>query len=287
MFTAAFTIRALASAVALVFACAAAAGAQPAVPPPAAAQPAPGPTWAGSFSVAPLMWQSGATEQFTARVDVTITRVHSTGWTVSLMADSLFGRVRVDTPAGPIEQTVANTQTVRAIGQKNLTPRTFLMVQPAYSRNSVQRIDYSIEGLGGYGVRLWPDERGQGRVNVVGIAGVVDQDKNIPAVDGVSAAVGVYQTATAVLVRDTQQPNRPPVWQWLQHVLHVRDLQGGGEDYRTEFETKLQGQILRLPPALRGAIMVELSYRLMHESVVLPGTQEHDQTTTVAFGWTF
>jgi hypothetical protein len=239
--------------------------------PPAAAPAAPPATppvaWHGGVTFSTSI-QAGVTKQTMISLNGTVARV-GPKWSTDLLAQKVYGKVRF----GAQEQTIADSDTVRFLATRKLTPRTFIAFQPAYSRNSIQKVDYHFEELVGYGVHVVQHARGN--LTVTGVGGFVQDDKNLPVADGNSGVVGVLQAADAVLVADA----RGPVWRWTERVLYLRDVQKSA-DNRLDFKTTLTGRV-------KGPVSISISYGIVHEAKVLPGSQQDDQQFTIGVGWQF
>jgi hypothetical protein len=218
-----------------------------------------------------LSRQAGVTQQTTVTLDGSAVR-RGPAWTSMFSGEIIYGRVTFE----GTDQTIADSQTLRLLLERTLTPRTFLLFQPAFLRNEVQAIDYYVEALAGYGVRLLYSDSDRLNLNLVGVGGAVDQDKNVPEADGASATVGFLQYADAVLARDAKGE---PTWSWKQMLLVLRDLQST-VDTRLNLKTTLTGRI-------RGHASLSVSYRIKHEAIVRAGNEEHDQLFSVGVGWNF
>jgi Protein of unknown function, DUF481 len=218
-----------------------------------------------------LSRQAGVTKQTTVTLDGSVVRL-GPAWKSMLFVETIYGRVTFEGN----EQTVADSQTLRLLLERNLTPRTFLLFQPAFLRNEVQDIDYYVEALAGYGVRIVHSDNGRFNLNLVGVGGAVSQDKNVPEVDGASATVGVLQYADAVLARDAKGE---PTWSWNQMLLLLRDLQSR-VDTRLNLKTTLTGRV-------KGPVSLSVSYRIKHEAIVRAGNEEQDQLLSVGVAWNF
>lgn len=227
----------------------------PQPPPPAATPSTPPPVQVHSLLNIGVNIAKGVTDQVGVTVSGAVLR-RSPLWDLALEGDEAYSQVSVQ----GIDQTVADAQNLKFTANRNLTPRTYLMVRPAYKRNSVQSVDYRFEELAGYGVRL-ADTAPNGRlqINVVPVAGAVEQKKNIPDVDGAHAAAGGFESVVYQL---------KPGWTFNHFFIYLLEFHAR-QDFRLQTTNALVGAITQ-------HIGLNISYSVDHESIVLAGENSDD-----------
>lgn len=203
--------------------------------------------------------QSGVTDQRTVTVNGEVFKPsEGKGWGYSLQGDDLYSSVKI----GPDFQTVANAQTLRFTAERELTDILYFVVRPAYKRNTIQAVDYRLEGLVGVGAELSRSKRAQ--FDVLGVTGFISQEKNVEEVDGTHPAAGIVQTAQIALNK---------VWRLSEMGLYLRPF-GAGEDYRLQFQVVLTGQIV-------GPLSLNTSFSVDRENVVLGTSANADRRFSV------
>jgi hypothetical protein len=244
--------------------------------PPSAAAPAP--AWTGSGST-DLSWQAAAIDQFTIGFAANISKL-TPRWSYFIQADYTYGTVTV----GGVEQRVADSQHVRFLAERTLTPRTYLLLRPAFKRNELQGVDFQFEELVGYGLRVVTSDRT--RLNLVPIGGAIQQRKRVDGVDGHDFAAGLYQTLGYRVTSD---------WNLVQWFLYLQDVRQA-RDHRLQGSATLAGRIMGPAPAAgappggaaRGlTVSLTLTYRIDRENIAFAESAENDQRLSVgvAFGF--
>lgn len=237
--------------------------------PPAGATPAVPPVqWHGGITFS-ASWQAGVTKQTMESLDGSVARI-GPEWSYTLLAQTVYGKVTI--PAINQSQTIADSDSASFFASRTLTPRTFIVIQPAYARNSVQKIDHHFEELAGLGVRVVQSKTSN--LSVVGVGGAVEDAKNVPAADGTSAVVGVLQNADATMAKDARGA---PIWRGTERLLYLHDL-GKSANNRLEFKASLTGR-------LKGPVSLSIGYQITHEAIVAAGTQKDDQRLSIGVGW--
>jgi hypothetical protein len=202
------------------------------------------PAWHGTVTVG-LTLQSGLADQVGIDVGGAVLR-HAPPWSTLFEASYTYATVN----AGGIDQTVADVQNHRLLLRRDLTPRTFLLFRPSYTRNTVLRVDYRIEELVGFGFRV--AHRAGLTLNLVPVIGAVQQHKHLPAVDGGTGTAGLFESVEYRI---------NPAWSLQQLLLYLQDFTDS-EDRRIQMLAALTG-------AIRGPVGLRLSYTLDRENVVL------------------
>jgi hypothetical protein len=233
--------------------------------PPAAPQNPP-PVKVQSILNVGVNFDTGVTDQAGLTLSGAILR-RSPLWSMALEGDEAYSDVTIE----GVKTVVADAQNLKFTVERNLTPRTYLMVRPAYKRNAVQSIDYRFEELAGYGFRLADlDPQGRLQINAVPVAGAVQQKKNIPEVDGGHFAAGGFENIAYQL---------KPGWTVTHFFIYLKDFRAG-KDYRLQTTNALVGEITH-------HVGLNVSYSIDHENVVFAGEQPDDRRFVVALSLTF
>jgi hypothetical protein len=229
--------------------------------PPAA--PAPPPEgWHGTFGGG-VGWHSAATKQTGFNLGGALLRVSPT-WTQALDGDLTYAKVK----STGFEEVVADAQNVRYALQRDLHPRVFMAFRPAFKRNEVQKVDYRFEETVGVGFRVVQHPKAQ--MTVVPTLGLVQQEKNIAAVNNETVSGGVLQTVTVPINAMSS---------FSQMFQYQADLQNT-DDNRLQFEMRLNTQIA-------GPIGLQLTYLFDRENVVVQGVDSIDQDLRLSFQYRF
>ena len=223
-----------------------------------------------------LTFQNGTTDQKGINLrGAAIRLTPGSAWAQQVDADLSYMTV-----SGPgFEQTVADNNSVRYLLRRQLTPRTFLAIRPAFKRNTVQGVDYRLEEIVGVGFVLAPHARLG--LTVIPVAGSVQQEKNIPGIDKKTLTAGVTQTGTIILRQRridpaTNQPAEPDDSSKIeQQFLYLTDVRNS-EDRRLQAQVALENPIA-------GAFFVDFIYSVDHENLVLGGLEGTDQRLQVNF----
>jgi hypothetical protein len=226
-----------------------------------------------------LSWQAGAIDQFNIGVTGDASKM-TPRWNYYLQGDYTYGTVTVS----GVEQRVADTQHARFLAERTLTPRTFLLLRPAFKRNELQGVDYQFEQLAGYGLRVVVSERT--KLHVVPVAGAIEQSKRVDPVDGLDFTAGVYQTLGYRLT---------PGWNLVQWFLFLQDVRQS-RDHRLQGSATLAGKIIGPTPAAGAppaaaptglTVSLTLTYRLDRENIAFAETAENDQRVSVGVAVSF
>lgn len=222
----------------------------------AAQQPPPDPSKMKTTSTAILGFtrMSGPVEmtQFNANGEVTSANdVRS----FSLQADHSFGKT--------FGLTSSDTQHVKFTVRQDVSSHTYFLARPSFERNKIQSIDHQYEELVGFG--FWAGNA-RGRLDIVPVAGFIQQKKNIEAVDGNHFTAGILQIATAQL---------NAAWNVSQSFVYMRNT-GAEDDSRLQANVSLSGNIA-------GPLALNLSYSAEHDNIILEtvGGSKTTQTFTV------
>jgi hypothetical protein len=231
--------------------------------PSTVAQP---PTWIGSAS-ADLSWQAGAIDQLNIGLAADVSR-RTPQWSYYIQADYAYGTVTT----GGVRQRVTDVQHTRFIAERTLTPRTFLLIWPAFKRNELQGIDYQSEELAGYGLRLPASDRI--RLHLVPVGGDIQQSKRVDTVDGRNFTAGLYQTLEYRVATG---------WNLVQWFLYLQDA-GESAEYRLQGTAMLQGKIIGAASPTGAhfgttpsgvTVSLTLTYRIDHENIAFAQSAEN------------
>jgi hypothetical protein len=229
--------------------------------------------WEGSATVSVAL-QSGVSDSRTLAIAGDATRAVAGGWSVNLQGDHTHASFKI----GEDFTTVADSQNVRLSIGRDLNEIVYLVVRPAYKRNEVQGVDHRLEGLAGLGVRVLRGARA--RLDVLGVGGVIDQDKNVPEVDGTDGVAGVVQTSRFILATtvdpDTQRP--VPTWQLSEVAMYLKPF--SSDDYRMQFQAALTGTIA-------GPLALSISYSMDRENIVLGSSENTDRRLNIGVQFNF
>jgi hypothetical protein len=228
--------------------------AQPPAPPPQG--------WHGTFGGG-VQWHAAATDQSGFNLGGSLLR-ESPIWKQALDGDITYSKV---TTAG-IDDVVADAQNVRYALERDLHPRVFMAFRPAFKRNEVQEVDYRFEETVGVGFRVVRHPRVQ--MNIVPTLGLVQQEKNIEALNNKTASGGLLETVTVPISATSS---------FSQMFQYQADLQNT-DDNRLQFEMRLNTQIA-------GPIGLQLTYLFDRENVVVAGVENSDQDFRLSFQYRF
>lgn len=225
--------------------------------------PAPPPRgWHGTFGGG-VQWHAAATDQTGFNLGGALLRV-SPIWSQALDGDLTYAKVKTT----GLDQIVADAQNVRYTLQRDLRPRVFMALRPAFKRNEVQGVDYRFEETVGVGFRLVQQPKAQ--ITVVPTLGLVQQEKNIAALNNETASGGVLQTVTVAINAMSS---------FSQMLQYQADLQNT-DDNRLQFEMRLNTQIA-------GPIGLQLTYLFDRENIVVAGVNSADQDLRLSFNFRF
>jgi hypothetical protein len=210
-----------------------------------------------------VQWHGAATDQAGFNLAGGLLRAAPI-WNQSLEGDTTYLRVS----AKAFKQTVADSQNLRYTLQRDLNPRVFLAVRPAFKRNEVQKVDYRFEQIVGVGFRLVQKPKVQ--FAVVPMAGLVQQEKHIPTLNNKTEVAGVLETIAVPFNAMSS---------FTEMYLYQADLRNT-DDYRMQFELRLNTQIA-------GPFGIQLAYTFDRENIVLGTVQQADQDFRVNFNYRF
>ena len=248
----------------LVCALSAARSADAQTPPPAAPPSAPPPpSWnlRGSFNV---VRQSATYDLNQVLVNgLSIVQRGKTRYMtfgdITYTAISVSGKTQVQT----------DSDKIRFVASRSLTDRTYVEASSAYKRNVTQGVKYVVDQLVGVGIRF--NKPGRGVFDVAGVAGALEQKKNLAAIDGTNFTYGALETLSG-----TRGP-----WQAEQTLLFLQNSKNS-DDYRLQFSVSLIGRIA-------GPVGVNFTYQIDRENVVAIGGKPKTETisagVTLALPW--
>jgi len=174
----------------------------------------------------------------------------------SLQADHAYGKY--------FGQTSADAQHVKFTARQDLAEHWYALARPSFERNKVQSIDYQYEELVGLG--YWTGGA-RGRLDLVPVAGFIQQKKNIESVDGNHFTAGILELLSARLT---------PLWSLSQSFLYMRNT-GDGNDSRMQAAVSLSGVIY-------GPLAINVTYQAEHDNIVLETAGGSKTTQTLSVG---
>ena len=145
--------------------------------------------------------------------------------------------------------------------EHNFGERWVLMVRTQALRDPISGIDYRVEQITGFGIRL-QGARAQARI-IPGFA-LLNHDKNVPLENGFNTNYGVYQDLRFALT---------PTWNLQQYVYASRDPVDD-DDYNVTFDVSLTGAITQ-------RFGLQLSYHYAYEKLLPVGVDPEYQKLTV------
>ena len=203
-------------------------GAQPAPAQPAK-PPEPAHKFTGNFT-AGISLESGQTDLNATQLVFQGQRPYSKDGTFTTKV--AYTRATTRPPGSPTEITVADRFEANAGIENNYGKRGVLMVRFQALRDPIQKIDYEVEGITGFGVRL-VNQRVQVRI-VPGIA-LISHDKNIQVENGFNVNWGVYQDAKIAVAKG---------WQFTEYINASKDIKDK-DDYVLSVYGSLTGAITK------------------------------------------
>ena len=247
-------------AVALVLA-AAQVGAQP------VAQPAPDPNaymWSSSTSVSAMLNRGGPTtmNQLSLRGGVSAirpTRSFDVQIEHSLLETTSRGS---QLPDGSYSATGQDNTHVRFTVRQTLSEYTYLLARPSFMRDEVLKVDSHYDALAGFGYWHGNDRV---RIDLIPVAGVVVQQKNIDALNGTTSTAGIVQQLTAQVGGN---------WQLLQSFAFLNNF-NGGDDHRMQTRITARGR-------LAGPFSLQIAYSSDYQNRVF-----HDPNNQIGFPPTY
>jgi hypothetical protein len=247
--------------------------AQPPAPQPAPAQPAPAqpakpPEPPHIFSgtlTAGISLESGQTDLNATQFMVQGQRPYSRDGTFTMKGG--YTRATAKPPGSPTRFKVADRLEANVGIEENYGKRWVLMVRGQALRDTIQRIDYEVEQLTGFGVRL-EKKRVQLRV-VPGIA-LLSHDKNIQIENGFNINWGVYQDVKIAVAK---------AWMFTEYINYSHDIKDK-DDYVLATTSNLTGAITK-------RIGLQLSYQYSYERLLPPGVEPWYQKILAGLQITF
>ncbi len=211
------------------------------------------PEWRGNVAVG-VSWQGGAVTSKGVDFSGSATHVDTDAWSHAIEGSYVYSTYE----ASGVTQLAADTQLFQYLLERALTSRVFVAVRPAFKRNKILAVDHRVEGLFGLGIRVV--NRDRARINIVPIAGYVNQQKNLTAVDGNSPTYGVLESVNLQI---------NPVWSVSQDTLFLGNSVDS-DDYRTLLRASVVGVIA-------GPLSAKFSYTFDHENLVFGSGNNADQ----------
>ena len=224
------------------------------------------PEWQTMATVSVLIQNGVTTQRQYSITGETAKKVPDTApraWSFALQGDYTYASLKIEENF----QAIADSQNVRFTAERALNDNFFLVLRPAFKRNEVQNVEYRFEELGGLGVELV--ESNFAEIDVIGVIGAVQQDKNVPEVDGGSFVAGTVQSSEWKLSNQ---------FKVNQTFLFLHPTQN--EDYRLQFQTALTG-------AITSHMALRLSYDLDRENIVAGGSTQADRKFSIGIQFTF
>ena len=178
-----------------------------------------------------------------------------------------YTRATAKPPGSPARFKVADRLEANVGIEENYGKRWVLMVRGQALRDTIQRIDYEVEQLTGFGVRL-EKKRVQLRV-VPGIA-LLSHDKNIQIENGFNINWGVYQDVKIAVAK---------AWTFTEFINYSHDIKDK-DDYVLATTSNLTGAITK-------RIGLQLSYQYSYERLLPPGVEPWYQKILAGLQVTF
>jgi Protein of unknown function, DUF481 len=237
----------------------------PAAAPPAAQAPAAAPAGFSGTVTAGISLETGRTDLSGVQIAFHGRRPYSTHGALTM--GSTYTHATTQPPGSPRHITVADRQDGNVGIEHNYGKRWVLMVRGQALRDPIARIDYRIEQITGFGVRM-----GTGRVQARVIPGVafLTHDKNVAGENGFNMNYGIYQDARIVLA---------PTWTLTEVLSASRDPRDR-DDYFYMLDTRLTGAITR-------RLGIQLSYQHSFESLLPVGVELRYQKTVAGLQFSF
>jgi len=232
---------------------------------PAAAQTAPDTgtpndnklTWTTTAG-ANFSFETGVTEQRSTQIVASI--VGQDGPHRSLAFDG--SALRASFGAQGVTQVIADSDELRATFKQQINGDWYFVARASYLRNGIQLVDYQYEQLAGigFGVGKYAGDVPLWRLDIIPLAGAVQQQKNIAAVDGAAFTYGVLQEFI------DQKIGR---WSVNESFAFVQNSTTS-QDHRLNFETTLNAAIV-------GPLSGQITFMYFKNAVVAAGAQTTDE----------
>jgi Protein of unknown function, DUF481 len=235
---------------------------------PAPAQPAKPPEpphkFSGNLTVG-ISLESGQTDLNATQFMTQGRRPYSRNGTFTMKGG--YTRATTKPPNSPARFVVANRIEGNAGIEENYGERWVLMARFQALRDTIQRIDYEVEQITGFGVRL-----GQKRVQVRIVPGIalLSHDKNIQIENGFNINWGVYQDAKIAVAKG---------WNLTEFVNYSHDVTDRN-DYILATNATLVGAITK-------RIGMQMSYQYSYERLLPPGVEPWYQKILAGLQVTF
>ena len=164
-----------------------------------------------------------------------------------------YTRATTRPPGSPAKIKVADRLEANVGIENNYGERWVLMVRGQALRDTIERIDYEVEELTGFGVRL-----GKKRVQVRVVPGLalLSHDKNLQIENGFNINWGVYQDAKIAVAKG---------WTFTQYINASKDIKDK-DDYVFAADASLVGAITK-------RFGLQLSYQYSYERLLPPGVK--------------
>lgn len=230
----------------------------------AASQAAPqAPAPAATPAATPVVWNAQTSVNFvhsSSSVDSTTVQINGVAivqrarMRYLAYGDVMYSKVTF----GSQSQTALDSDKIRFMASRQLTPRVYLLATAAAKRNAVQGVEHAYDQLAGAGVRF--QRPGVLLFDVAGGVGFIEQQKHVPALDGTSPAFGALQTLSGT----------HGVWSFEQAIVLFQNAKHT-DDYRFQFNATIAGRLF-------GPLGLNLTYQVDHENTVLLNGQPTTQT---------
>jgi hypothetical protein len=166
-----------------------------------------------------------------------------------------YTRAMTRSPGSPTRIKVADRLEGNVGVENNYGDRWVLMVRFQALRDPIQQIDYEVEQLTGFGVRLY-DKNKRVQVRIVPGIALISHDKNIQVENGFNINWGVYQDARIAVAKG---------WEFTQYINASKDIKDK-DDYVLATYASLTGAITK-------RLGLQLSYEYNYTRLLPPGVE--------------
>ena len=105
---------------------------------------------------------------------------------------------------------------------------------------------------------------------MIPIVGAVQQQKNVPSIDGGSGTAGVLQIASFKL---------NAMWKFQESFLFMQNFKDS-DDYRSQFSAELQGKVV-------GPLSIQFKFSNERDNIVAAGDDQAVRTLVLGIGLSF
>jgi hypothetical protein len=166
-----------------------------------------------------------------------------------------YTRATTRPPGSPLRIKVADRLEGDVGIENNYGDRWVLMMRLQALRDTIERIDYEVEQITGFGVRLY-DKKKRVQVRIVPGIALISHDKNIQVENGFNVNWGVYQDARIAVAKG---------WELTQFISASKDIKDK-DDYVLASYAGLTGAITK-------RLGLQLSYQYNYTRLLPPGVE--------------